>query len=420
MNRARVGYVAYYVAVAAYAPYLQLYYGSLGITLAGIGALSAFSSFVAIISATLWGSIHDSHPTSRALIPLAGLIAASGGLGIGLLGGTLWLIPSVAAFSIGLTGISPMMDARVLELTRSDRSRYARVRVFGSIGFIVATPIIGFAIHQSYGELFVIFIPVIILAGLCSLLLPGRSSAVRGAGMMRAPGVVLRHRPIALFLLAAVVGWVSISMQMPFLSIYLRGIGASGDQVGYVWSSQALLEIPVMVFFPLLARRYGIEPLIVVGMAILVGRQAANAIFTSPDILIGFSLLQGLGYGLLLIGGIAYVSQQAPRGTAATAQGILNAVTFSVASILGAGVGGQLGGFLGIRTLFAMSAGLGAVAVVLIALVVLPGAAERLKASKTVPDAGQAGAAEPGVGPEPLPIHEPAPIAESLPAPEVD
>ena len=382
MHRARLSYVIYYAAVAAYAPYLQLYYGSVGISVAWIGLLSAFSSAVAMVAAPIWGSIHDRNPDNKLFIVLASFIAAGGGLGIGTFGGTIWLVPSVAAFSIGLCGLGPMMDVRVLHMTSADRSRYASVRVFGSFGFIVATPLIGWWIHANYVQLFVVLVPTLILAGLSSLLLPARSSTVRTGGMFKAPGVVLGHRPIAIFLAAALFGWISISMQNPFLSLYLRSLGASSDQVGYVWSAQALLEVPVMVFFPLLARRYGCERLIVVGMAILVGRQAANALFTSPTILIGFSLLQGLGYGLLLVGGIAYVSQLAPRGTAATAQGILNAVTFSLASILGAGVGGQIAGILSIRTLFAMSAVLGAISVVLLAVAVLPGSGERLAAMR--------------------------------------
>jgi PPP family 3-phenylpropionic acid transporter len=371
----------YYVGVAAYAPYLQLYYGSVGITVAGVGALSAFSSLIALISAPIWGAASDRNPESRLLIPLASMIAAAGGLAVGSVGGSLLIVPAVAAFAMGLSGTGPMMDVLVLHMTASDRSRYASVRVFGSLGFIVATPIIGFLIHQTYRDLFFVFIPFVLAAGFSSLILPGRSRAVRSTGMMRAPGTVLRHRPIALFLVTALVGWIAIACQNPFLSIYLRSLGATSDQVGYVWSCQALLEVPVMVFFPQLARRYGAERLIVVGMAILVVRQTANALFLSPTILIGFSLLQGVGYGLLLVGGIAFVSTQAPKGTAATAQGILNATTFSLASIVGAGVGGQVAGILSIRTLFAISAGLGALSVVLLALVVLPGSAERLQAA---------------------------------------
>jgi len=384
----------YYVGVAAYAPYLQLYYGSVGITVAGVGALSAFSSLIALVSAPIWGAISDRNPESRFLIPLASMIAAFGGLSVGTVGGSPLIVPSVACFSMGLAGTGPMMDVLVLHMTSADRSRYASVRVFGSLGFIVATPLIGFAIHQVYRDLFEVFIPFVLLAGFSSLVLPGRSRSVRSTGMMRAPGAVLRHRPITLFLVTALVGWIAIACKNPFLSIYLQSLGASSDQVGYVWSCQALLEVPVMVFFPQLARRFGAERLIVAGMAILVVRQTANAVFLSPTILIGFSLLQGVGYGLLLVGGISFVSQQAPKGTAATAQGILNATTFSLASIIGAGVGGQVAGIL---SLFAISAGLGALSVVLLSLVVLPGSAERIKAAAEA--GGEQDSAEPAAIP---------------------
>jgi MFS family permease len=107
-------------------------------------------------------------------------------------------------------------------------------------------------------------------------------------------------------------------------------------------------------------------------MAIMALRLIINAFFVSPTILIACSLMQGAGYGLALIGGISFVSRQAPNGTAATAQGILNAVTFSLSSIIGSGVGGQVAGWLTIRGLYAISAVLGVVAIVLVALAVLP------------------------------------------------
>ena len=147
-----------------------------------------------------------------------------------------------------------------------------------------------------------------------------------------------------------------------------------------------------MFFFPLLARRVGTGRLIVVGMFILFVRMAANVAFTNPNVLVGFCLLQGVGYGLLLIGGITFVSQQAPRGTAATAQGILNAVTFSTSSIIGAGLGGQVAGLLSIRALYAIAACLAAIAIGLLALTVLPVAA---KAPAEIPPAGPPGSPAP-------------------------
>jgi PPP family 3-phenylpropionic acid transporter len=372
LRRAIAAYIVLYVAVAAYSPYLQQYYKSLGISLGTIGALAAFTSAVALFSSPTWGAIHDRYPTSRLLLPLAAAIGAAGMLGLATVGASFLLIPAAMAYAAGLAGLGPMMDVRVLDMAGTDRTRYARVRVWGSISFMVCTPFIGLAIGESYRGLFFVAIPMIMAAGFAAIFLPVRAGGVRGASLRRAPGRVLGHRPIALFLIGAFVGWTAVYSQYAFFSIYLRQIGGSSDQIGLAWSIQASLEIPSMMFFPQLSRRFGTERLIVVGMAIMTCRLLINAVFVSPSILIACSVIQGAGYGLVLIGGIAFVSRQAPRGTAATAQGILNATTFSLSSIIGGGVGGQIAGVIGIRGLYAITAGLGAVAVVLFALAVLP------------------------------------------------
>ncbi len=396
MRRAVLAYITLYVAVAAYSPYLQQYYQSIGISLGVIGELAAFTSAVALVSAPTWGAIHDRYPTSRFFLPISAGIAAVGGFGLATAGASWLLIPSAAAWAAGLAGLGPMMDVRVLDIAGSDRTRYARVRVWGSISFMVATPIIGFAIGENYRGLFLVAIPMILGGGLAAMLLPGRAGGVKSGSLRRAPGRVLGHRPIALFLIGAFVGWTAVYSQYAFFSIYLRQIGAASDQIGLAWSVQASLEIPSMIFFPQLSRRFGTERLIVVGMAIMTSRLIANALFVSPTILIACSLIQGAGYGLVLIGGIAFVSRQAPRGTAATAQGILNATTFSLSSIIGSGIGGQIAGALTIRGLFAVTAALGVVSIFLIAIAVLPAS------RRSDPDA-PATAAGPSHSPETAP-----------------
>jgi len=188
--------------------------------------------------------------------------------------------------------------------------------------------------------------------------------------MRQAPSVVLGHRPIALFLLGSFLAWVAMAAQNSFFTIYLLRLGGSSELAGLAWSAAALLEVPTMFFFPLLTRRFGLERLLVAGALIIAARQVANVVFQDPQILLVCSLLQGWGYSLLLIGSITYVSHQAPKGTAATAQGIFNAVAGSLAAIVGTGVGGQLAGPLSVRGLYAFAAGLEILSSVLIAVVV--------------------------------------------------
>ena len=189
--------------------------------------------------------------------------------------------------------------------------------------------------------------------------------------MLRAPGTVLRYRPIAFFLIGSLVCWTAIFAQGGFFSIYLKSLGAPADQVGWAWSLGAVLEIPTMFFFPVLARRIGVERLILLGAGITVAREIANVVFTVPSILLACSIMEGAGYGLLVVGGVTFVSKLAPKGTAATAQGLFSGTTVSLAAIIGSGVGGQLAGLVTIRGLFAISVMLGLVGIVMIAAAVL-------------------------------------------------
>jgi len=152
--------------------------------------------------------------------------------------------------------------------------------------------------------------------------------------MLRAPGRVLSHRPIGFFLFGSLACWTAIYAQTGFFSLYLKSVGAPADQVGLAWSLGSLGEIPTMIFFPVLARRFGVERLIMLGAGLTVTRQIVNTVFTVPAVLLAFSLLHGAGYAMLLVGGVAFVAHHAPRGTGATAQGLFSGAMANLAAII--------------------------------------------------------------------------------------
>jgi PPP family 3-phenylpropionic acid transporter len=373
LRRAVLAYVIVFVAVSAYSPYMSLYYQSLGISLGQIGGLMAFTSCVAFVCAPAWGAVHDRFPRSLVLLPLAGFLGGLGGYGLFTVGASPLIVLCAASFAVGMSGMMPMMDVRVLELAGSERSRYGRIRACGSASFMVGAPLVGLLKdHQGPSAIFWVVVPALLIGGLAATMIPGRTRVVRAPSMFHAPGRVLGHRPIAVFLLGYLICFAAISAQAVYLGPYLRSLGASNEVIGWAASIGAVLEIPIMFFFPRIARRFGVERLILLGALIVAVRQIANATFTDPTILLACAILQGMGYGLLVVGGVTFVSRQAPKGTAATAQGLLNGSAFSLAGILGSGVGGQVAALLSIRGLYVVSVVVGFVGVAAIAVAVLP------------------------------------------------
>ena len=65
--------------------------------------------------------------------------------------------------------------------------------------------------------------------------------------------------------------------------------------------------------------------------------------------------LHGAAFALVLVGGVTFVSRHAPEATAATAQGILAATVYSVAMIIGPGIGSWVAESFGVPALFTLA-----------------------------------------------------------------
>lgn len=380
MRRASLAYVVLFLAVGSWSPFAGPYYQSLGLSLRQIGLLASLSAGVGLVFGPVWGSIADRFRGSRGLMPVAALIAASSALVLALIGSSPAIPVAAAGMAIGLNGVGPLLDARSMELVGEDRGRYAHLRLWGSASWMVAAPIAGLLlVHRdasgaySYAGCLYALAPLLVVTAVVLLSLAGRPAAsVKAVGILRAPGRVLRDRTIALFLVGLLASGTALTTTLAFSSIYLQGLGASPEQLGLASSLGAVLEVPTMLLFPRLVRRFGLGRLIVVGAMVLAAREAGTFILTDPTLLIALAFVQGLGYALLLVGGVTFVSRHAPAGTAATAQGILGAVMYGLASIIGGSVGGLLAGWLTIRGLYVICALTGVAGVGLIAVAVLP------------------------------------------------
>jgi len=368
---ARAAFATLFGAIGASFPYLPVYYRSVGLSLGEIGLLSSLAAAVGLIGAPLWGTLADRYPTSRVLLPAAATLAAVSALALALARQPVAIAAAVIATSVALAGVTPMLDTRALEAARGDDEHYGRLRVWGSIGFVVVVWVTGFLIERSgIASLFTVYVPLLVITAVVALLLRGTGRAVAPLPRLSGIGLVLRHPTLRSFLLAAFGVWSASMAINAFLSIHLLAIGAPGELVGSAWALGAMVEVPIMWAYPTLATRFGARRLLIAGASAFALRALALPLLAHPVLAALTMLFHGAGFGLLLVGGVTYVSRHAPAGTAATAQGILTAVVFSLAMIVGPGLGGLAAGAWGLPVMFGIAAVVGLVAAVLMALAV--------------------------------------------------
>lgn len=373
--RPAIVYAILFGGVGSYVPYIAIYLGSTGLDLGTVGALIALHAAVSLIAAPTWGAVADGLGEVRGPILVAGLLSAGAGGLLAIAGGPLMLTLAMGLLAATSAGIIPMVDSRTVRIV-GQRERFGRARAWGSAAFIVIAFSASVAVAR-YGPvgMFVLEIPLAALTGLAGyvlLRLPDDDGPVRpGSAARRRPRVgggglgglslssilgVLRQPRIGLFFVASTIIWSSHAALQGFISLRIVALGGDPTVVAATWSIGALVEVPLMLAFPNLARRFGPERLVVVGAFGFAIRALGSALVGAPWLIVAVAPFGGIGFAFVYVGTVSWVAGAVPRDVQATAQGIFSGTSVSIGAIAGSILGGAIGGAQGLPTLFAIAA----------------------------------------------------------------
>ncbi len=349
-------FVSVFAVVGAAPPYLPVYYESLGLSLGEIGLLAVLAAVSGLIAAPAWGIAADQLMGSRWALVAASLTAMGFAAGLAFAPGPVTVALMAVLFGLAFAGIGPVLDAYALLLVAENQHRYARLRVWGSASFVVSAVIVGFLIEQTeLRSLFIVVVGALLVTAALALRLPRRVAVPARPGFAGLRSI-LANRTLVMFIGTILLVWSAATMVNGFFSIYLIALDAPAFLVGSAWALGAVVEVPLMIAFPALAARFGVERLLTLGAAFMLLRVLLLIVIHDPLPVALSMALHGAGYALLLVGGVTYVGGRAPKGHAATAQGVLAGVVFGLAQAVGPGVAGVIAGATDIATMFTFAA----------------------------------------------------------------
>jgi PPP family 3-phenylpropionic acid transporter len=348
-------YFAWFAALGAFSPFVVLYYRDVGLDEAQIGQLSALSGLLTIAAAPLWGVLADALRLRRVLLPLAVLGTVLPVLLIGQTAAPLAITALVAALALFSSPVSALSDSATLALLGERSSRYGAQRVWGAVGWMLSTLVFGWLIGRSGLWLaFPAYAALGALAALAAWLLP--SSDLPQVDLRPALAAIVRNRRWGFFLGSVLLIGFSNTATHAFLSLYLQDLGADDGQIGLAISVGSLSELPVMAFAPLVLRRWGARPLMVLAGALYAVRIVLLALAPTFGWALAAQLLHGPCFAALWTGGVEEARRLAPRGLEATAQSLFSTMFFGIATAIASTVGGLLYRDYGYTALFAFCA----------------------------------------------------------------
>ncbi len=321
-------FAAVFLVLGVYLPFWPLWLEAQGLGAAEIGLVLAVASWARVIGTPLVGRLADRSGRIHATMLGAALLSAGlFALFFGIAG--FWPILLLhLLWALAYNPLIPLGESRSMVAVRDSGLDYGRMRLWGSLAFILGALAAGEAVAWR-GEA---TIAVLILGALCltaaaTAVLPrGTSSGAGGptAGGLRA---LLSDRRFLLFLLAASLLQASHAAYYGFSALHWSAAGLSEATIGWLWAEGVVAEVLLFMVAGRLIARLGPAWLLALAGAGALLRWLLLAASTDLAVLVPAQALHALTFGAAHLGVVHFIAARAPAGTAATAQSLYAAVS---------------------------------------------------------------------------------------------
>ena len=335
-------------------PYLPQHLRALGLSGSEIGVLAGASPLMAFLAPPLWGFLADRTRRGALLLTLAALGSLTAFSPLLSATTTATIAPWMLLAAFFSTPISMLADSLTLERLRESGGDYARIRLWGSVGFIVATTAFGllYTGERSSPP------PVIVAALLTTAGALVASLFVHGRGEAQAPVALgdaltlLGDRRIRILLAATCLHWLSCSPYHMLFTVHLKDLGLPPSVAGIGFGVGVLAEVVVMMNFPRLAARLAPRKILALAFAASSLRWLLVGLSSSATVLVGLQLLHGLTFGAFLCAAISYLGAVVPPRLRGTGQALYVSVTYGIGGLVGYLLTGKAYDLLGARATF--------------------------------------------------------------------
>ncbi len=353
-NLMRAQYFLYFGVLGIYLPYFNLYLHQLDFSGTEIGIISALRSLCLVLFSVLWSLAADRYDARRAVYRLCLFAAAA-----------IWPLyfgtddfAGMAAvtllYGIFFSPIISFMEAFTLEGLGAAKGTYGRIRLWGTVAFILSVTSLGPVIDRTGIRviLWLIFAGGL-LQSVSALAIPrvavDRDSPFAGSARF------LRKPETLGYLGAAFLMLVSHGTFYGFFSIHLEGLGFDGAFIGFTWALAPLSEILVMVYSDRIFRRFSVANVLRFAFGIAALRWLILFLTANPAVVLASQIFHAATYGAFHIAGLLYMDRMAPNRSKTLAQSVNGALTYGLGMMVGLFLNGFLYERIGPFALFGFS-----------------------------------------------------------------
>lgn len=355
-TRLSSNYFFYFAILGLISPYLSVFLDGKGFSSLELGEIFAILTATKIVAPSLWAILADKTGQQLFIIRLGALLALLSFLLLFWLN-SYWPISfCLALFSLFWTAILPQLEALTLNSVRHSSKIYARIRLWGSIGFVALAVFAGEVMEYyqqldstnhyiaSFTDAFVLMGSIILLCLFISTLAIKPQRTVNKTHILALPikSKLLTSR-FMIFFVAGVLLQISFGPYYGFFALFLRDLSYSGLAIGLLISLGVIAEILVFIFASSFFKSYSLKALLVFSLAATALRWFLVAFYAQSLWLLAFTqLLHAASFALFHSASMVFIGEHFTRCQQSRGQGVYLGGVYGVGGAIGAYVAGAL------------------------------------------------------------------------------
>lgn len=372
-------YFTFFGALGIFLPYFSLWLVAHGLTPSQATRVLALTPLMSLVAPPLFGLVADARRARVWLLRAGALGAGLAFLAFFAAAGRPALYATVAVFAFCRAPLTALADATTLDHVRRHGGSYGRLRLWGSLGFLVAA--VGGGATLERGGL-----PLVIGLGAASMLASAGWTLVLPApppverrGVVGAWLALLGDGDWWIFLAAVALGQMATAAYDAAFTLHLRRLGFGGRFIGVAWATGVMAEIALLALSGRILARLGAAQLFALALGTAALRWACLGRVTEPAAILALQPLHGVTFGLFWVAAVTLVRA---RGHAAptAAQGLF-AAALGTGSVIGMNLAGRLLELGGGRLLYGAAACVAAAAALAAIIYIRRGSADLCRSS---------------------------------------
>jgi MFS transporter, PPP family, 3-phenylpropionic acid transporter len=263
----------------------------------------------------------------------------------------------MAAVNLFVSAQGPLSEALMLSEMRGDLTHYGRLRLWGSVGFILTVTLAG-PLLDWYG---IRLMPAIALALLMLVLAASfrMQESSHGGIHQDAPSVLalLRRREVIAFFTSTFLMIAAHASLYVFYSLYLAQIGYSNTVIGLMWSLGVVVEIVFFFYQAPIFKRFGVRKLMIASLLIAVVRFLMIGFGAQSLVLLLIAqVMHAATFGVHHSASIATLQRWFSGPLQARGQALYTSISYGLGGTLGGLILGGLWDTFGSRTVYLAAA----------------------------------------------------------------